>query len=145
MKGIFLILVISCILACSSSRNIKKELSTMDMLIQKSWYLTKGTTSNTIIKDEYSKQNIKSLVWLKDYDIKNYDSTIYYLSDSIERSFKSSQVGQKEYGKYIISKSGKVMEIEKLNNDTLIIKAIHLDSAIYIGSGPLLYITRPPQ
>lgn len=147
MKGIFFILVISCILACSSARNIKKELSTMDMLIKKSWYLRTGTTSKTIIKDKYSKRTIKCLFWLKEkeHGVKNYGSAMYYLSDSIERSFKPSQVGQKEFGKYIINERGSVIEILKLNIDTLITQAVRLDSAIYIGVGPLLYTTTPPQ
>jgi len=152
MKGILLVLTLSCIFACSCPCYLKKDkISTMDLLTRKSWYLTKGTSPKTINKVTYNKQMAKTLLWFKNTNPKKYPnaetkltgSVMYYLSDSIESTFELDKVGQKEYGNYIISENGSVTEIVKLNCDTLIIKAIYPDAAIYVGGGPLLYITKP--
>lgn len=146
MKEISFIMVLLCVFACSCPHSIKRgRLSTMDLLTRKDWYLTKGASSSAIIKEKYNKRTLESLVWLKDYKIKNSSSVMYYLSDSVETNFKFYKVGKNKNGNYIINKSGNVMEIVKLNYDTLIVKAVHLDTAVYIGTGPLLYVTKPPQ
>lgn len=90
------------------------------------------------------------LLWFKntspekypDAETKLVGSINYYLSDSIERKFKLNKVGQKEYGNYIISEDGSIVEIVKLNCDTLITKAIYPDTVIYIGGGLLLYVKK---
>ncbi|MBD3588846.1 hypothetical protein [Bacteroides sp. GM023] len=152
MKGILLILMLSCIFACSCPCYLKKDkLSTMDLLTRKSWYLTKGTSPNIINKVVFNKQSTKTLLWFKNTNPQKYPhaetkltgSVMYYLSDSIERTFKLDRIGKKEYGNYIINENGSVIEIVKLNCDTLIIKTIYPDTAIYVGNGPLLYITKP--
>ncbi len=152
MKGILLVLTLSCIFACSCPHYLKNnKVSTMDLLTRKSWYLTQGTSPNIIYKVTYNKQMTKSFLWFKNTNPKKYPgverkftgSVKYYLSDSIESIFKPDKVGKKKYGNYIIDENGSVTEIVKLNCDTLITIGIHLETAIYIGYGPLLYITKP--
>lgn len=143
MKALLFILFFALVCACSCPCYLKEgQMSTMDLLTRKTWYLAGDYQIR--IKCKYSKRTAKEQFKVKDGSARIVSSYEYFLSDSIEKTFKPDKVGKYENGSYIIGKK-MAAKILTLNCDTLITLAIHLDSMIYIGGNkPMLYVSKRP-